>query len=323
MLRNIGILLIFLCIFYANNALALDFFEAAKQGRVSIVKEYVRNGADANEKDSAGKTAIEYAVENDHPITARFLMQHMDAIDSEDMLGLLWRDKYELFKFYYDNKVHQYHHESAERTFLTTAAMYGAGEAVLFMLKNNIGGDINARDVDGETALIAASYDFSGDSESSRERAEVLRHLLKYKANINARNNEGKSALMLATHSMGSERIYNTLLKANADVNIQDNKGMTVLMYNAQLGYRPDDPEETAENLVLLLKYKAKIDIKDNTGKTALMHAAKEGYAGGVKVLLANGADPHVKDNQGNTALSYALFHKHKNTAEILMNADN
>ncbi len=321
MFLKIVTLLILLWSLCVQNSFALDLYEAAKKGRVSIVKELIQKGVDVNAKDESGKLAVEYAVEYNHPITARFLMQHMNEIEPEDMLALLWNKKYSLFKFYYDNNVHKYFNKGSKRSFLTTAAMYGDENTVLFLLKNNID-DINAKDDDGETPLIAAAYDFSGDSETSAERAKVIRILLKYKADINAKNNKGETALIKATNSMGSELIHETLLKGKADINARDNNGMTVLMDSVSHSFLGDDPEEAADTLVLLLKYKPSINIKDNDGKTALMYAARAGFAGAVKILLANGADLYLKDNNGNTALSYALFEKHKNTAEILMNAD-
>ena len=64
------------------------------------------------------------------------------------------------------------------------------------------GADINARDNNGDTALIVAA---------SFRKAEMVKLLLDYKANVNIKNQDGDTALMIA-ESKGFSDIV-TLLK--------------------------------------------------------------------------------------------------------------
>lgn len=83
------------------------------------------------------------------------------------------------------------------------------------------GGDVNAKDKSGFTALIWAAKE---------GRDNVVELLLKYNADINARNNKGVTALMWAS-SRGNTKTTKVLLDHSAEVDIKDNKGWTALRW--------------------------------------------------------------------------------------------
>ena len=115
--------------------------------------------------------------------------------------------------------------------------------------------------------------------------------------NASAKNNEGKTDLMIAVENGNKEDVI-FLLSKGTKINGKDSKGKTVLMIAA------NGNKEMAE---LLLSKGADINIKDNEGKTALMIAAFYGRTEIVDLLLSKGADVNVKSNiRSKTALMFS-----------------
>ena len=98
------------------------------------------------------------------------------------------------------------------------------------------------------------------DSVKAGSTAEVHK-LLDGGANVESRNESGRTPLMLAALKSNAEMVK-LLLEHGADVNAVDSSGMTALMWAAFGG--------SAESVRLLIDKGAKIDTKDQSGKTAL-----------------------------------------------------
>lgn len=81
------------------------------------------------------------------------------------------------------------------------------------------GGNINATDDDGETALMEAA-----DSR----RADAVRVLIANGANVNLADEDGETALMIAADE-GNLEAVRLLLEAGADVHARDEDGETAL----------------------------------------------------------------------------------------------
>ena len=126
---------------------------------------------------------------------------------------------------------------------------------------------------------------------------EIVSLLLKAGADVKAANNSGRTALMDAV-SVGSPGIISLLLKAGVSVNAADQVGMTALMDAARVG----DPEVVS----LLIKAGADVNAVTNSGMTALVFSARDNGPGVVSVLLDAGADVTVKDKRGTRVIDYA-----------------
>jgi len=120
--------------------------------------------------------------------------------------------------------------------------------------------------------------------------------LIRAGANVNAANRYEVTPLSLAAVS-GDPAMISTLLDAGADPNFTRGDGETVLLTAARTG-RP-------EAVKALLARGARVDATEKTlGQTALMWAAQENHADVVKVLVEAGADV----NRKSAALSFPPF---------------
>ena len=138
--------------------------------------------------------------------------------------------------------------------------------------------DVNAKEPDGSTALLWATY---------KVDHELVRALLKAGAKANVTNNFGSSPLIEAV-KLGDMDLVRMLLEAHADANSANQDGETALMLSASIGSMP-----LAQ---LLVDHGANVNAVENfRGQTALMWAAAENHPDIVDLLLAHGADVKLR----------------------------
>ncbi len=161
--------------------------------------------------------------------------------------------------------------------------------------------DINGFNSKGITALMAAAYD---------EQEEMIKFLIAKGADTNAKNNEGKTALMMAFrfYNKKVKETVELLLAKGADVNKKDNNGWTALIYASLLG----------ENEIVEQLLAKGADANANDG-TALMVASEYGFKKIVESLLKKGVDVNETDNNGWTALIQASASGQKDVVELLL----
>ena len=128
-------------------------------------------------------------------------------------------------------------------------------------------------------------------------------------ANINAKDSDGWTALILAAYD-GNNKVAEILVKYGADVNAGDKNGGTALMKAVSKGYN--------EIVELLLAHEANVNAQDKYGNTALILAAREGRVEIAELLLQHNADVNAEDNFGMTALMWATENKHTKTTSLL-----
>jgi ankyrin repeat protein len=130
-----------------------------------------------------------------------------------------------------------------------------------------------------------------------REDLEAVDLLLRAGASARAANREGASVLSLACIA-GNAAIVDRLLKAGANVNERLPNGETPLMMAARNG--------NLATLNVLLAAGSNVNAKENLrGTTALMWAAAESHTAAVKLLVERGADVSARSNatpKGRTA---------------------
>ena len=140
---------------------------------------------------------------------------------------------------------------------------------------------------------------------------QVVQLLLDLGVNVDCTNEQGSTALMLATEC-GYEPIVQTLLSSGLNVNIQDSYGWTALMLASHNGHF-----QLAE---LLLNKQANVNHTANNGATALMIASQNGHFQVAGLLLNKQANVNLKEADGWTALMLASQNGHFQIAELLLN---
>ena len=117
---------------------------------------------------------------------------------------------------------------------------------------------------------------------ASRGHGEIVRLLLSGGADVEAKNDNGGTALIYASFQ-GRGEIVRLLLSRGTDVEAKYNNGRTALMLAALQGHR--------EIVTLLLSSGANVNAKANDGRRALEFAKTRGHQDIVAVLLNNNAD--------------------------------
>lgn len=160
------------------------------------------------------------------------------------------------------------------------------------------GFDPNTRDPKGMHGLYLALQ------EPSFKAAQAL--IDWPKTDIDARNKEGESALMIAALK-GHTEMARKLVARGADIN---KTGWTPLHYAATSG--------NLELIRLFLEKSAYIDAESPNGTTPLMMAAHYGTPEAVKLLIEEGADPGLKNQLGLSAIDFAWRANRKEVADTI-----
>jgi hypothetical protein len=140
---------------------------------------------------------------------------------------------------------------------------------------------------------------------------EIVQTLLAGGADANAMDMHGKTALMFASKNGGKETVQ-ALLAKGADVNAKDDGGTTPLMYALSGGIR------NREVILTLLAQEADVNAKELNGTTPLIYAAMIGNKELMQALLDKGGDLDAKDNDGRTALMWADKNGHRDVVQWL-----
>jgi ankyrin repeat protein len=159
--------------------------------------------------------------------------------------------------------------------------------------------------------LMAATRSEVADAVASGNR-EGLRVLLARKANVNAPQADGTTALHWAVRSDDLETA-DLLLKNGANAAAANREGVMPLLLAAQNG--------NAAMIDRLLKAGANVNAPlTKYGDTALMIASRTGKADAVRLMLDRGADVNAKESWGDTtALMWAISEKHSDVAKLLI----
>ncbi|XP_053565687.1 kinase D-interacting substrate of 220 kDa isoform X2 [Bombina bombina] len=121
----------------------------------------------------------------------------------------------------------------------------------------------------------------------------ALKTLLEKCKDVDERNENGQTALMLAAEQ-GNLEIVQELLRKRANCNLEDVDNWTALISAAKEGH--------LEIVRELLNYNANLEHRDVGGWTALMWASYKGSTDVVDLLLSKGANPNI------TGLQYSVY---------------
>jgi ankyrin repeat protein len=161
------------------------------------------------------------------------------------------------------------------------------------------------------SSRYASVNDFQVIDAVKRRDHKALATLIRAKADINATQPDGATALAWAIH-LGERSMAETLLAAGAKVNTVDEYGETPLTLAAANG----------DGVIIerLLKAGVKPHEARWNGETALLIAAGAGNIQGVRQLVLHGADVNAAEpRRGQTALMWAAAEGHSDVVAALI----
>jgi ankyrin repeat protein len=159
-----------------------------------------------------------------------------------------------------------------------------------------------------------AATDAPGLVDAARSQDEPrVRTLLARNADVNARADDGSTALLWAAH-WSDVTTADLLIRAHANPNIANDFGMTPLSRACTNG--------SAEMVERLLAAGANPNTPIATGETPIMTCASTGNADAVRALIARGADVNVHEpSEHQDALMWAASERHADVVRLLVEA--
>lgn len=140
----------------------------------------------------------------------------------------------------------------------------------------------------------------------------AVRTLLEAGADVNTKelsHTSGRSVLMLAIEE-GATECAKLIIQSKADINSRDSSGQTSVMYAVK--------KDNIECLQILIKAGARLNQGDSLGITPLMLAVKMRHFKCIELLLQAGADPNIADSTGQTCLMHAIREGSPNSVKCL-----
>ena len=134
---------------------------------------------------------------------------------------------------------------------------------------------------------------------SRRDHVEVVRMLLKFGADVTARNKHGMTPLHLASQT----EVAHMLLESSANVAARSETGWTPLHMVSRKGH--------VDVTRLLLEHGADVNAQNRDGSTPLHLASRRGHVEVTQMLLDRGADVKSQDEDASTPLHLASSRGH------------
>jgi ankyrin repeat protein len=283
-------------------------------------------GADVNEKNPDGDTALGCAVTEEYLEGVRFLLslgadanlaiydgvhsifsmladcehQDSDGCVHEEIVLIVLEHDFDLSS--------RYQHRD---TMLHLAAVGSHTRLVRAMLSRTTSPDVlNITNNYDCTALHLAAQE--NDEQSMHQKLVMVSLLLEAGADLHAQNDEGFTALDLAAED-GNEALVKMLLDAGANINTPRNRNPSMLTLAAYSG---------REAVVqMLMDAGADVNMQDEDGDSALIAAAETDHVEIVSMLLDAGADINLRNSTSGTALFRAVVGGCEDVVRVLLDA--
>lgn len=279
------------------------FLDAAHQGNVETVKDFLLQGAHINMRRRDGRTALHGAVKS---------------------------QSVELVKLFI--------HKGANVNAITKRRESPLFDAVrtrnmeIIQILLDAGADVHIKNIRGHTCIFRIVHCGSGVckdinlcscrhlvrmAHSIGTDVDILQLLLNHGASLST----GQTSLLYMAVSVGDLEMVSVLVELGANVNFEGENNWTALHYACAYG--------GCKIIKVLLKAGANINAINTNGNTPL-HMVIRCYTGVsiqlVELLLNKGADPHFKNHEGKTALDVADIYcvrLHPNIIDILKRVMN
>ena len=248
---------------------------AAEYGQLPVVRKLIESGADVNYKGKVS-TALFSASKNGHTEIVDLLISHGAT----------------------DNLPPQY-----SDTALTAASAKGYSKIVKLLQKIHASpGSLDVRNT-GLLKLVSSEQSYD---------AAIVKVLLDYGVDVNARDRQGNSALILASNQNRAD-VVQMLLANSANV---DQAG-----YHLKTGLHAAAENGSVDIMNMLLDSKAEVDPLDDRKRTPLHAAAANGHDEAVQGLLSAGANVNSVADKDETPLMLAILQSKFSALPLLLNA--
>lgn len=254
---------------------------AAAKGHYDVVRQLVASGSALGHTDNSKRCALVHAARNGKLNVLKYLLA-CDWIRRADSNDLCRRD--------------------GVQQALISAAVQGFTEIVEELLESPEC-DVDAQDpIACDTALIAAA---------KNGHIETITSLLARSANVAVKNKRNMTALMVAAKE-GNTLIVERLLQFDGcSLEEKDDDGKTALSYASQ--------ENQVDIISLLLRHNADTESVDKDGLTALSWSCLRGHLVASTVLIDGLANLNHTDNTGRTPLDLAAYQGAAALAQLLL----
>jgi ankyrin repeat protein len=214
-----------------------QLIDAARDGKLAEVERLIASDPTLITKtDSMGRTALFYAAVNDHMPVATFLVKQ-----KADVCQII---------------------KDSGRTLLMHVATDGHGMMAEFLIKQGALSQVNfAEKTNKKTALMCVA---TGDENAVEHYVDCAKVLLDHKAEINAQNKYGETALMLANTE---SKVFDQLLTTNPDLELKDKSGRTIFL---RLCHKDDGREKSIDRIKQLITRKVNVNAVTDDGESAL-----------------------------------------------------
>jgi ankyrin repeat protein len=142
---------------------------------------------------------------------------------------------------------------------------------------------------------------------------EIVEDLVAAGANVNAREKVLEATPLMTAAASGMTREARILIGAGADPDLNDVRGMTALLIAVHFNH--------VELVRELLESGANCQQCNHAGKTSLMLAAEKGNREMLRLLLGTDSDVNQTDTEGRTALHIAILNEKEDIVTDLLSA--
>jgi ankyrin repeat domain-containing protein 50 len=250
---------------------------------------FIKRGAEVDSADRYGRTALSYAVWNEHMATVKLLLREGARVDSTDEIGgtpLSYANcngNRAVLEVLLKKGTQIDSPDIISKELLLSAAEKGHEAVVKLLLEK--GADIESKDGFGRTPLLWATIN---------GHQEVVKLLLESGADLESKDSYDQIPLLRATRNR-HDGVVKLLLEKGADLESKDRSGQTALSRAARDG--------DLAMVKLLLARGADHESKDGSNRTPLLWAIRNRHEAVVKLLPKKGRDPKFKDSSKRTLL--------------------
>ncbi|EAX92377.1 ankyrin repeat protein, putative [Trichomonas vaginalis G3] len=213
----------FLVYFDQTNDINKCFVYLPIFGIRSLIEYFLSLGANINEKDKYGNTALHIAAWNNSKETTEVLISHGANVNEKGQNGKTplhnasYKNSKEIAELLISFGANVNEKDEYGNTALHIAADCSSKETAEVLISH--GANVDENDNTGKTALHKAAF------ENNKEIVELL---ISHGANVNEKDKNGETALHIAVHKNNKETVE-LLISHDANINEKDKNGDTAL----------------------------------------------------------------------------------------------